>query len=78
MQLRRLLFAVSALALLSAAPAAAQPVNAVDRLAWLAGCWEQRAPNRVVMEMWMPPMGGTMLGSSQIGRAHRLNSSHSS
>lgn len=32
---------------------------------WLAGCWELRAPNRVTLEMWMPPLGDMMLGSSR-------------
>ena len=37
----------------------------VDRLAWMAGCWEQRGPGRVVTEMWMPPAGGVMMGASR-------------
>ena len=32
---------------------------------WLAGCWELRAPNRVTLEMWMPPLGDLMIGSSR-------------
>jgi dipeptidyl aminopeptidase/acylaminoacyl peptidase len=32
---------------------------------WLAGCWELRAPNRVTLEMWMPPLGDLMLGASR-------------
>jgi hypothetical protein len=35
------------------------------RLAWLGGCWEQRAANRVTMEMWMPSAGDLMLGGSR-------------
>ena len=35
------------------------------RAGWLAGCWELRASNRVVLEMWMPPLGDMMLGSSR-------------
>ena len=48
-------------------PGAAQPSqsSAIDRADWLAGCWEMRAPNRVTMEMWMPPSGGMMLGASR-------------
>ena len=37
----------------------------IDRLAWMAGCWEQRGPGRVVTEMWMPPAGGAMMGASR-------------
>ena len=37
----------------------------IDRVSWLAGCWEQRSPNRLTMEMWMPPAGGTMMGASR-------------
>ena len=34
---------------------------------WLAGCWELRIGNRVILEMWMPPGGGgdLMLGASR-------------
>ena len=55
----------------------AMPVRAqntpIDRAAWLAGCWEQRSPGRLTMEMWMPPAGGTMMGASRtsIGGATR-------
>lgn len=37
----------------------------LSRAGWLAGCWELRAPNRVTLEMWMPPLGDLMLGSSR-------------
>lgn len=46
-------------------PAAAQQTTPIDRLAWMAGCWEQRSATRIVLEMWMPPMGGTMHGASR-------------
>jgi hypothetical protein len=54
-------------AVVTVAPVGAQPgqANAIDRAGWLAGCWEQRAPNRLTMEMWMPPSGGMMLGASR-------------
>ena len=35
------------------------------RAGWFAGCWELRAPNRVTLEMWMPPLGDLMLGASR-------------
>jgi hypothetical protein len=39
--------------------------SVIDRAGWLAGCWEQRTPTRVTLEMWMPPAGGLMLGASR-------------
>jgi dipeptidyl aminopeptidase/acylaminoacyl peptidase len=39
--------------------------TALSRVGWLAGCWELRAPNRVTLEMWMPPLGDLMLGASR-------------
>ena len=39
--------------------------SALARAGWLAGCWEIRAPNRVTLEMWMPPLGDLMLGASR-------------
>lgn len=40
----------------------------VERLAWLAGCWERRSGDRVLEEQWMAPRGGTMLGMSRLVR----------
>ncbi|MEZ4585333.1 MAG: DUF6265 family protein [Gemmatimonadales bacterium] len=47
--------------------AAGQSGPAIDlgRLDWLAGCWERRAGDRVILEMWMAPAGGMMLGASR-------------
>lgn len=42
-----------------------QPPAAIDRLAWMAGCWEQRGPNRLTTESWMSPFGGAMIGASR-------------
>jgi hypothetical protein len=46
---------------------------AINRAAWLAGCWELRAPGRLTTEMWMAPAGGAMFGASRtvIGTAVR-------
>ena len=44
------------------AQAAADPVQSLQ---WMAGCWEQRAGERVATEMWMPPAGGMMVGGSR-------------
>lgn len=53
--------------LLLAAPAlAAQaPSATIAPLSWMAGCWEQRTPTRLVQEHWMAPLGGTMIGMSR-------------
>lgn len=37
----------------------------LDQLAWLGGCWQSTAGTRVVVEMWLPPDGGLMLGASR-------------
>lgn len=37
----------------------------LDRVRWLAGCWELRRGDRTTLEMWMPPEGGLMLGASR-------------
>jgi hypothetical protein len=41
---------------------------AVDRLAWLAGCWERSSGGGVVEEQWMRPRGATLLGMSRTVR----------
>jgi hypothetical protein len=43
----------------------AQPATAVDRLAWLTGCWEMTRPNGIVEEQWTRPKAGTMFGTSR-------------
>lgn len=43
----------------------AKVLSAVDRLHWMAGCWEMRTPTRVTHEQWMSPLGGMMLGMSR-------------
>ena len=45
--------------------AAAAQAGPLARVGWLAGCWELRAPNRVTLEMWMPPLGDMVLGASR-------------
>ena len=56
---------VGAIVVSASGGAQGSPGGAIDRAGWLAGCWEMRARNRVTMEMWMPPSGGTMLGASR-------------
>lgn len=50
-----------------AAPSVLSAQTSIDlnRLSWLAGCWELRTPNRVTQEQWMAPQGGLMLGMSR-------------
>jgi hypothetical protein len=57
---------VGASAATHAAPEQAPPD--VQRLAWLGGCWQQRAGARVVEEQWMAPRGGVMMGMSRTAR----------
>ena len=40
--------------------------------AWLAGCWQQRAGDRLIDEQWMAPAGGVMLGMSRTVRDGRM------
>ena len=54
----------------AATPLVAQsPSSPIGHAAWLAGCWEMRVGDRLTMEMWMPPDGGTMMGASRTTRA---------
>ena len=58
-------------ALASAAAVASAAPGDLDRLGWLAGCWESVSsavaePGSV--EQWMPIAGGTMLGMSRTVR----------
>ena len=48
-----------------------QSAGAVDRLAWLSGCWEATSAQRTVEERWMAPRGGTMLGTGRTVRDGR-------
>ena len=54
----------------SASPAAPANANA-SALAWLAGCWELREGARVIVEQWMAPSGGVMLGMNHTVSAER-------
>jgi hypothetical protein len=53
------------------AAAPAQPAPTIDRVAWLAGCWEAKRGTRTVQEHWMAPLGNTMLS---VGRTVRGDS----
>jgi hypothetical protein len=56
---------VFTLELVAGSRAVAQRAEKWKPVAWLGGCWELRAGTRVIREQWMPPLGGTMLGSSR-------------
>ena len=43
-------------------------VSPLDRLTWLAGCWERRGASSIVEEQWMAPRGGMMLGMGRVVR----------
>jgi hypothetical protein len=59
----KLLIAVIGIA--AGALAAARAQAPLDRLAWMGGCWQAGSASRTVIEMWMPPAGGMMLGASR-------------
>ncbi len=70
----RLTFLMLAAAMVSASGAAAQekPAIAIERVAWLQGCWEAASPQRTVEEQWMAPRGRSMIGAGRTVRADRL------
>lgn len=68
MSVTRLLTLFATLVCLVCAPRAAQrdgPTASIDRLAWLAGCWEGMVGGSQYYEHWMKPAGGAMMGVSQ-------------
>lgn len=46
-------------------PAMLQAQSAIDKVGWLSGCWEAKNERRTIIEMWMAPAGGLMLGASR-------------
>lgn len=71
------------LSLLLASPAQSQTrdappareADAVERLAWLAGCWEGTLANEATYEeVWLRPRGGTLLGMARMTRGGRTMS----
>ena len=53
--------------------AVAQDTSTIDRLAWLAGCWEAASPQGTVEEQWMSPRGGSMVAMSRSVREGRVS-----
>lgn len=49
----------------------------IDRVGWLAGCWEMRAGGLLIEEQWMAPRAGVMLGMSRTTRDGRFSSHES-
>lgn len=41
------------------------PAPSIKDVAWIAGCWELDRNGRHVVESWLPPEGGTMMGVSR-------------
>jgi len=63
--IKRTAFALAAVLAALTAAHAAQQAGPLDRLGWLAGCWEMKRGARTTLEMWMPPAGGLMRGASR-------------
>jgi hypothetical protein len=62
--LASLVLAAVLLALCSAQRAshAQQPSRTLESLKWLAGCWQMDGSRTQIVEQWMQPAGGMMLG----------------
>ena len=56
---------------LGPSPAGAQD-SGVERLQWLAGCWESRADSTIIEEQWLAPAAGILLGVSRTRRGETL------
>ncbi len=57
---------------LLAAPTLSDEPAAIDRLRWLAGCWEQKEGDRSAVEHWFAPAGGAMIGGSHTVAGGRM------
>ncbi len=68
MRMRIPIFILSLLALTLRATEPAAPPT-LEKLRFLAGCWEQTEGNRVVQENWTAPRGGLMLGTGRTVKA---------
>jgi hypothetical protein len=54
-----------ALALLFALSGPGYGGSAIDRVGWISGSWKLDDGSRTIHEVWMVPLGGTMLGMSR-------------
>jgi hypothetical protein len=57
--------AVAVVLVMVGSKASAQRVDGLSQLGWIAGCWELKAGARTILEQWMAPAGGLMLGMSR-------------
>ena len=57
--------ALSLILLWLGAAAAQAPTSSIKDVAWIAGCWELDRNGRHIVESWLPPEGGTMMGVSR-------------
>ena len=65
--------AVATMLLTGPAPVSvAQAPAAIDRVAWLAGCWAAQDAEPGSVEHWLAPAAGTMFGVSRTVRGGRL------
>ena len=44
---------------------AVQTNPSIDKMAWMAGCWEGKMGSGKTQEQWMRPEGNSMLGMSR-------------
>lgn len=61
-------FPIAALALAAVCAPLSARAQAVEGMAWLAGCWRGHFGEAGTVEQWLPPAGGTMLGMSRTVR----------
>lgn len=66
--MRRWILGAATAAAATMLAAAAPRRGEVERLGWMAGCWEGGRPGRTYEEVWQPPRGGVMLGMSRTTR----------
>ena len=53
-------------------PTFGQRRDGIDRVAFLAGCWELKDARRTVQENWMAPLGNTMISTGRTVRGDSL------
>ena len=58
--------------LLAGVPAAGGTPSAIERLAWLQGCWSLTSGDRTVEEQWTAPRGGVLLSTGRTVKDGRL------
>jgi hypothetical protein len=69
MRLTQPFFLALAALCLTSIPVGAQPV---ERMAWLAGCWQGQFGEPGSVEQWLPPAGAAMLGMSRTIKQHKM------